>query len=975
MDTSLNSLCGALNKILGYLKPQHNAISFIILTGKTHQGKSALLRQTKLNHYPLETEANAQFYYNQNGVILELGESWINQSDRLLDHSLKQLNRCHKTVRITGLMLCVDGSELLLTEPVQLIQHCKSHAQLLERFGQALGYTVDVAIVLSKLDALSGFCDFFQADHLTDLNKPLGFSLSTVVQRNKFLDYYRYKFDQMLEVLSQQTINKLHPARSTVKRTLIREFPLQLASLRVPIQSIIQNLSVQLFRIQAIYFTSAEQGGLTVDKLNKKIQHEYALSVQDKFPQSNNYRAYFIEGAIHAFQEQTKRFTAQTSITQKCLLGLGAGILSLSLIWVVKQHVKTSRLLDEASKELITYETFLGQANDKTSALYHLSRAVNRLQQIPNSILSVASVEQLKSQLYNNSKHRLQEDFLPELLSAVEHVILDPAQTQTARYQALKIYLMLGEPQHFSEAEVTHWFQDYWKANHQEHSMHKRLILLQHALRQPMQPIAINRQLVLDARNYLNALPATYLYYTLAKHNFPSSKQTINVQGFDLAAREIPAYFSKEGFKTVIASLPGIAAQLQRENWVLARQDLNELHAQLEQAYCFEYLTWWQNFVRRTKPLHYQDYQQGRQLTQELHRSNALSQLVNLIQKQTAPDPNENSALFNQKIANEFTNLNLLSGTAVNDLNQDVNELEKFLTTLSLVNDQGKTAFNLTKARFQGGSSSDALSTLYQKARQLPEPVASWVKQVADDTWFIFINESKQYINRQWQQIVFEEYQNSIANRYPLDASKNIEVSLNDFDHFFSPHGTLNGFVANYLKPFLDTSTPQWQPKEVNGYVMPISNDLTNELIRANVITNMFFTPDAEKSKIEFSLQKINLDPVVANLQLTLGKTTLTDNQSTESLTQFSWPVSDAKLRLDSIEGNHFELEETGPWAFFKMLQKVNVLVDSEDSASLQILFEVNGNSGRYLLKTQNQINPFSPGILTGFILKETVTG
>lgn len=158
MDTSLNSLCGALNKILGYLKPQHNAISFIILTGKTHQGKSALLRQTKLNHYPLETEANAQFYYNQNGVILELGESWINQSDRLLDHSLKQLNRCHKTVRITGLMLCVDGSELLLTEPVQLIQHCKSHAQLLERFGQALGYTVDVAIVLSKLDALSGFC-------------------------------------------------------------------------------------------------------------------------------------------------------------------------------------------------------------------------------------------------------------------------------------------------------------------------------------------------------------------------------------------------------------------------------------------------------------------------------------------------------------------------------------------------------------------------------------------------------------------------------------------------------------------------------------------------------------------------------------------------------------------------------------------------------------------------------------------------
>jgi intracellular multiplication protein IcmF len=109
-------------------------------------------------------------------------------------------------------------------------------------------------------------------------------------------------------------------------------------------------------------------------------------------------------------------------------------------------------------------------------------------------------------------------------------------------------------------------------------------------------------------------------------------------------------------------------------------------------------------------------------------------------------------------------------------------------------------------------------------------------------------------------------------------------------------------------------------------------------------------------------------------LQLSIGQSKLTDNQSSESYTQFSWPQNDAKLVLNSIEGNHYELAETGPWAFFKMLEKVNVLVDSHDSSVLQILFEVNGNSGRYVLKTQNQINPFSPGILTGFVLKQEVT-
>jgi len=66
-------------------------------------------------------------------------------------------------------------------------------------------------------------------------------------------------------------------------------------------------------------------------------------------------------------------------------------------------------------------------------------------------------------------------------------------------------------------------------------------------------------------------------------------------------------------------------------------------------------------------------------------------------------------------------------------------------------------------------------------------------------------------------------------------------------------------------------------------------------------------------------------------------------------------------------------LHQKGAWALFKLLEKVNVLVDEQDSSSLQILFEVNSNSGRYLLKTQNRVNPFTPGILNGFTLSDAV--
>ncbi|PJE09662.1 type IVB secretion system protein IcmF [Legionella sp.] len=973
MDRSLTALCDALKKILGHLKPQHNAISFLLMTGKINQGKTTLLRQSNLTYYPVDNDTSANFFYNQQGVILELGESWLNQTENLIAYTLKQLNRCHKNVRISGIILCVDSSELLLAEPIHLLDLCKSHAQLLGRFGQGLGYTVDTALLFTKLDAVAGFCDFFQADHPSDLIKPLGFSLDYAKQRKKLLENYRQQFDQMLEVLGQQIINKMHPARSTVKRTLIREFPLQLASLRVSVQSLIQNLPLQLFRLKAIYFTSAEQGGMSVDRLNKKIQHEYALTIQDKFPQSNNYRAYFIEGALKAFQEQTKRYIPQISNSQKWLASLAAGGVGLTLVWLISHHFKTTKLLDDASKELLTYEALLGQDKDQTSALYHLSLATTKLEQIPSNFFSVPTIDQLKAQLQNNNKHRLYDNFIPELVADIEKILSDPTQTQMAHYEALKIYLMLAEPEHYSESEVTNWFSQYWIAHSQQKNIDKQLVLLKNALKQPIQSLVINRQLVSDVRNYLNALPATYLYYSLAKNHLPQEKQKISAPGFELATQDLPKFYTKEGFKEITTELPKIAQQLQHENWVLARQDLDNLPALLEEAYSFEYVTWWQNFIRHTKPQHYQDYQQARQLTLSMHQSNSIAKLIELIQQQTSPEVSDDSSRFNEKIANHFTNLNLMSASASNELTQNINELEKFLTTLSLVNDQGKTVFELTKSRFQDVTLSDPLSTLYNRSRQLPEPVAAWAKQLADDTWFIFINESKHYLNRQWQQVVYREYQMTIANRYPLDSTQTSEVSISDFDHFFAPHGTLNSFVNNNIKPFLDTTIPQWQPKELNGYVLPISSNITNELIRANVISNMFFPDNTETSKIEFSLQKINLDPVVANFELTIGPTKLTDSQSSDSFTQFNWPQTNAKLVLYSIEGNHYELEETGPWAFFKMLQKVNVLVDSNDSSSLQILFEVNGNSGRYVLKTQNQINPFSPGILSGFALKQDV--
>jgi intracellular multiplication protein IcmF len=498
--------------------------------------------------------------------------------------------------------------------------------------------------------------------------------------------------------------------------------------------------------------------------------------------------------------------------------------------------------------------------------------------------------------------------------------------------------------------------------------------LLQQMLKEPRQPVPINNQLVSDMRNYFNALPASYLYYSLAKENLPTTTNSIVIDGFDLASSQIPIYFTKAEFTDTVKQLSNISKKLQQENWILARQNTDNLQDTIKQAFYHDYISWWRNFMNRSHPNNFQNYKQAQQLTNIFVQENSIAQLIHLIQQQTSPDFSNNGTIFNNEIASQFAEINLLSQSALSDLSSKINELKEFLNTLSVINDQGKTAFMFTKSRFNGDTLSNPLNGLYNLAQQLPEPAANWTKQIADDFWYLLIKDSRAYINQQWQNNVYEDYMNHIAKRYPFDQSQSKDVTINDFERFFASNGILNNYMENYLKPFLDTTQAQWQPKKLNDYILPIAAETVDELIRANIISNMFFPSQSQRSKIEFSLQKINLDPIVDNLKLTIGENKLKDTQNTSSFTKFVWPQSDASLALNSIEGDHFELNETGPWAFFKILQKVNVLIDKKDSSSLQILFEINGNSGRYVLKTRNQINPFMPGILSGFKLPENIS-
>ena len=974
MDYALTQFTDALKKILNQLKPMLQPLSFLICIGKDKQGKSALLRQSRLTQAEFSGERPADLYYNAHGIIIDLHENWINQHNMLLQQLIKDINRCHPAFKINGILLVLDINLLYNQQSEELTRTIEAQSNLLKRFGQALDYRINTSLMLTKLDRLAGFSDFFEQEYLHEPHKALGFSLNWGMRNNQLANDYRKHFDQFIQSLEQSLLKKIHPVRSNIKRKLIRELPLQLMQLRAPLQALLNALPTHPTRVQAIYFTSAEQGGVSIDHLNHKIQKEYPILVRDQFPQATNHRAYFIEGALtttQAFTKQQTTSTATLTFKQTTILSVAFSVLFLG---IGSHYVTTRHTLDSVSRELLAYDITHINPSQQTEALLHLTHASLVIKQFSPWLGVPSSVNMLRSHLEHGAKHQLRENYAPHLLSSLEQSLNSGDKTPATLYQTLKVYLLLGEPKLGDAETIITWFQQHWKTldmNAREHE--NQLSLLREILAEPRQPLALNPQIINNVRNYLNALPVDYLYYAIAKQQLSQQQQTMDFPGLTLPVRVVPEHLTKHGFKQALSKIPVISQTLQKESWVLARKDLHQLESRIIDSYCYDYALWWQNLLRKTTLKHVQTYAEAYSLSQQLTQANSITRFIEFVQAQTSADFSKKDALFNRNIAQKFTTLQLISKSSVNELLQAFQELQPFLMTLSMVQDNGQTAFSLAKAHFEHRGLNNPLSTLTSKINQFPEPIASFSTQLPEEIWFLLINDTKKYINSQWQQQVYIPYTERIAQHYPFDVKRDQEVAIADFNRFFSPNGVLASFTATYLKPFIDTSTPKWTLKNVAQYRVPIQKSMLNELMRANVITAMFFPQQRSTSQIKFSLEKMNLDPIVARLSLTIGTLSLKDSQKSQSVTEFTWPATNALLTLTALDGGQYQLEEQGPWAFFKLLQKVNVLVDEENSKQMQILFEINGNSGRYVLKTENDINPFTPGVLSEFYLKKSV--
>lgn len=541
----------------------------------------------------------------------------------------------------------------------------------------------------------------------------------------------------------------------------------------------------------------------------------------------------------------------------------------------------------------------------------------------------------------------------------------------------------------------------------------------------PLPPVALNQPIIAKAQQILCATPLSQqVYADLRSAAVSSGLKDFHVEALGELARKlfvsasgapaihsVPALYTHDGFYQVyLKDGPQLtelslqkSATLCRNNKPLSPEELAQLKQDVEHMYQTDYVRHWKALLTDTglRPVHnigqiIETITQltgpnspGRELLKAANKNTALSQLPAGLPgaataQQSATNTTQSLAkLFRQDgkqisniipgqtfakaVESEFKPIQtLVSAPAGQAPRLDsvfalLNELRSHLDQLASSADAGAVA--LQSAGNMGGmGGGDIMSRIQMAAKLEPLPVQRWMMTVSQGSRGGMISQAKGKLGDIMKSELTTECKRSISNRYPLYRNASQETSLEDFARFFGPGGTVDMFIQNKLRPFIEIRDGKMYPLGGDAAAMPISAATLKELNRALYIKEAFFRA-GQLPSVPFSLKPLFLDENVGTLLFEMdGQPALNYRHGPTRYSSFQWPgapgQNQVRVMFEELGGQRFTINKDGPWALFRLLDHSRLTRRAADQ--FEATFTSNGHQARLELKANSVVNPFN---------------
>lgn len=862
-----------------------------------------------------------------------------------------------------------------------------------------------IYVIINKLDTLPGFSDFFYDLSQEERAQPWGFNCQTLnADKNHkkiSIKWVDEQFEQLLTKLNTQLLFRLQQQAQLSRRVDIYNFPMEMANLKPDLLLFLEQALPDSNHLawHSVHFTSSAA------RLNSTelTQQSLPLPVAQKATYTHyGIKAFFVANLLHHFldkqlqQKLSGQYYAKRWTSRIAYLIAGAIITAGVTVWAYEfsQQVATIHKIEKA---LTQFQTL---AQNKTAhTLADNIALLDTLQQgtkLPQHWFTPTKTKNLQAAATQTYQLALQKMLLPQLTKIFSQQLVNPTTAEPASlYAALQAYLMLADQAHGQTEFIEEALISYWQ-QHQDYdptllaSLHNHLTAL---FSLPLPTVNLNQPLIAAARLRLTSLKPVARAYTIL-HNLEWFPATIlyDSPNQPQAAIKITGFYTKTALTAIYKQRLAQACQQAWEgNWVLGSVSSPQasdalahdmLKSQLSDLYLSDYAHEWQRAVAQLAML---------TLGKPEEIIDTLDQLLNSQSRihQALVTINDNIQLNSltrgystdivTKLAEKFSALaNIMSNKdSWQALQAKLRQLQVYLLQLKLSNDNDEAAYIAAKTRVLAPSIPAPMNEVRNMAEQLPNPWQAWFQQVSDNSWQYILMHAAKHVDRMWQEQVWDVYQQNFVEHFPFTTNVDApETNLAKFNQFFAPGGLLDSYFIHYLKPFIDTSSVNWQLTEFDNQRLPLAKHTLKTLQQAAIIQRMFYPQQQATPIVKLSITPLAIDARIQDLQLIINDKTLHYPDNVESI-DLLWPAANqneqVKLTYKDKHGEHLVSDFKGSWSLFRFLQK-GTLIPSSDPKQMVIAFNSDDNLLQFELNAQEPINPLHNDLLANFTLPEMLS-
>lgn len=988
-------------------------LPWYLILGSEKSGKKNFISNLNLHfahakHFGVEAEkyqkqfCDYDWWFSEQAVFID-AMSCVKENDTLYwKQFINLLKRERKNKPINGIILTFAVPDILIYSNQQRQLFIQDICLYIRAIHKKFKSQVPVYLILTKFDLIEGFLDFFSSLSKEQLNQVCGvtFPLELCGEVNSILQFFHKEFHRIIVKLNEQVIWLLDGERDQRSRERIFNFPKQLYLLDHPIAVFIAELFGAIrypntIHLRGIYFCSSKQEGKAYDFVLQAISKKFQLipsvmhrsqEMHEKFFMQNLFHeVIYPEAKILGESEYGRKIKKRIHTTWRILIP----IMCLVIIFILHVNYRDSlRNIKETESAITMFKTLQYSFNFNSGsvvATLPLLQQLHATQLAYDANLSyIDTFLFMTGMLKNDMSYAMQRElsniFIPQIAARLQDNLKHTISNHTILYSTLKGYLAFSPDTTVNRTAIKAPIEYDWNLQYQKNpdSIKQLILFLDLSLKNSIAKLPVDSALINQIREQLEASSPSERAYGLlllkAKLSdfpnlpIPSVVGTPFSMLFTTNRKnlEIPNLYTAIGFKKIfLPEYKHIANEVLSDDRIMhitneddKLQTTTEIENTMQEEYQHLYEINWMSCLTAIHIKPFTNLQNAISTLQLIVSNHSpLIRLLRVIYDNTDSVKSNKIA-----VAKFFEKVNQYqpeqTKTSWYKTQKILQNLRNYFLQLKQSSDVNQAEYNAVVTAITSGKS--PIIDLTTIANNAPNPLKHWLNDIANASWKILLTGAHKYINDVWQTTVLQFYDANINGRYPIDPNSDSNITITDFNYFFSPTGILNHFFSTYLKIFIQTDNSPWTLKTVDGHNMQLlHNDLLLFQTLKKIVDN-YFPNNSQTANLLFSIKPLTLAADASNVIFVIGNSRMHYSHGPEISTVIAWPLQqdtdNVQLILSTFSGAQFAKVTTGPWAIFKLLNESHLKEKSVGQYSFgftlgghYVSYELQGSATRSL--------------------------